>query len=227
MDGELLEQRLLVPVQEVVAPFHELLQRGAARVGGGAVAQERRAALEDGDDLREPEHVHARGGELDRERQAVHAPGDLRGERDSLGVRLESGPRRARTLEEELDRRGPERCDGQPHLACDVERLAARRQDPHAGHSARSVERDPRCLVEDVLARVENDERVRISKPRGHARERVGAADVDGVREQPDGVVRASRAREVDEPDRRPGTRARASAPSRPRAGSSPRRAAR
>ncbi len=78
MDGELLEQRLLVPVQEVVAPFHELLQCGAARVGGRAVAKERGAAVEDGDELREPEHVHTRGGELDRERQAVHPPGDLR-----------------------------------------------------------------------------------------------------------------------------------------------------
>ena len=119
VDGELLEQRLLVPVQEVVAPLDELLQRDAARVGRRAVAQERRAALEDGDDLREPEHVHARGGELDRERQPVHAPGDLRRERDSLGVGLEARPRRARTLEEELD--------GRERLGAERERRAARR----------------------------------------------------------------------------------------------------
>jgi hypothetical protein len=35
VNGQLLEQRLLVPVQEVVAPFHEPLQRGAGRVEAG------------------------------------------------------------------------------------------------------------------------------------------------------------------------------------------------
>ena len=40
-----------------------------------------------------------------------------------------------------------------------------------------------------------------MAKPRGHARERIGAANVDGVREEADGVVRAARPREVDEPD--------------------------
>ena len=159
VNGKLLEQRLLVPVQEVVAPFHELLQRGAARVGGRAVAQERRAALEDGDELREPEHVHPGGGELDRQRQPVHPPDDLRRERDGLGVRLEPGPCRPRTLEEELDGRRAERCDGNAHFAGDVERLAARRQDPHPGTLREERRRDPRCFLEDVLARVENDER--------------------------------------------------------------------
>ena len=225
VDGKLLEQRLLVPVQEVVAPFHELLQRGAARVGGRAVAQECGAALEDGDELREPEHVHPRGGELDRERQPVHPPGDLGRERDSLGVRLEPGPCRPRTLEEELDGRRAERCDGKPHLARDVERLAARRQDPHPGTLREERRRDPRCLVEDVLARVENDERaahlegatsrVRAGRSRGRRRRVRGA----GRRRPRRPRARSRRAR------CRPGTRARASVPSRPRAGSCPRRA--
>ena len=52
-----------------------------------------------------------------------------------------------------------------------------------------------------MLARVENDERAGMAKPRRHAGERVGAANVDGVREQPDCVGRAARPREVDEPD--------------------------
>ena len=105
VDGELLEQRLLVPVQEVVAPIHELLQRGAARVGCRAFAQERGAALEDGGELREPEHVDARGGELDRQRKPIHPAGDLRGERDGVGVGVEPGPCRTCTLEEELHAR--------------------------------------------------------------------------------------------------------------------------
>ena len=165
VDGKLLEQRLLVPVQEVVAPFHEPLQRRAARVGGRAVTQERRAPLEDGDELPEPEHVHARGGELDRERQAVHPPDDLGGERDGLGVRLESGSCRARTLEEELDGRGRERRHGESHLARDVKRLAARRQDPRLRTLREDRRRDPRRLVEHVLARVENEESRRVAKP--------------------------------------------------------------
>ena len=52
-----------------------------------------------------------------------------------------------------------------------------------------------------MLACVENEERPRVAKPRNQARERVGAANVDGVREEPDGIGRAARAREVDEPD--------------------------
>jgi hypothetical protein len=64
-----------------------------------------RAALEDGGDLPEPEHVHPRGGELDRERQSVHPPRDLRREPDLLGVRFESWTRRTRTLEEEVNSR--------------------------------------------------------------------------------------------------------------------------
>ena len=158
VDGQLLDQRLLVRVQEVVAPFDEPLQRGAGRVRGRGVAQERRAPVEDGDELRETEHVHPGGGELDRERQSVDAPGDLGGERDGLGIRLESGSCRARTLEEELDGRVLERRHGESHLARDVEHLAARRQDPGPGTLREDRRRDPRCLVEHVLARVENEE---------------------------------------------------------------------
>ena len=134
------------------------MQRGAGRVRGRAVTQERRAPLEDGDELRETEHVHARGGELDRQRQSVDAPRNLGGERDGLGVRLESGSCRARALEEKLDGRGLERRHGDSHFARDVERLAARRQDPCLGTLREDSRRDPRCLVEHVLARVENEE---------------------------------------------------------------------
>jgi hypothetical protein len=84
VDRKLLKQRLLVAVQEVVTPFHELLQRVPGGIGFRAVAEERRAPLENRDELREPEHVHTRGGELDPERQAVHLPDDLRRERGVL-----------------------------------------------------------------------------------------------------------------------------------------------
>ena len=201
MDGQLLEHRLLVPVQEVVAPFHEAPERRAGWVGDRAIAEEHRAPLEHGDELTETEHVHARGGELDRQRQSVDAPGDLAGERDSLRVGLESGTCRARTLEEELDSRGFERHYGEPHLARDVERFAARRQDPDLRALREDGRHDPRCLVEHVLARVEDEQNRCVTKPRSHARERVGAASVDGVCKKSHAIVRAARAREVDEPD--------------------------
>ena len=117
-------------MQKVVAPFDEPLQRGAGRVGDRAVTQKRRAPVEHGDELPEPEHVHARSRELDRERQPVDAPDDLGGERDILRVRLEAGSRRMGALEEKLDRRVPERRHGKPALARDVERFATRRHDP-------------------------------------------------------------------------------------------------
>ena len=128
-------------------------------------------------------------------------PDDLGSERDGLVVRLESGSCRTRTLEEELDGRGLERRHGESHLARDVERLAARRQDPGLRTLREDRRRDPRRLVEHVLARVENDQSRCVAKPRSHARQRIRAANVDGVREEADGVVRAARAREVDEPD--------------------------
>ena len=52
---------------------------------------------------------------------------------------LEPRPCRPRTLEEELDGRRAERCDGKPHLAGDVERLTARRQDPHLRDTPRGA----------------------------------------------------------------------------------------
>jgi hypothetical protein len=82
-----------------------------------------------------------------------------------------------------------------------MQRFAARRQDPQARTVGEKRRADLRSLAQHVLARVENEERVGVSKPGGHPPERVGAADVDGVREESDDVVCAARTREVDEPD--------------------------
>ena len=201
VDCELLQQRLLVTVQEVVAPLHQPLQCGAARIGHRGIAQEWRAALEDGDELGETEHVHPGGGKLDRERKRVHPPDDLGRERDLLRVGLESGPRRPSAREEELDSLRAERCDGHSRFARDAKHLTARRQDPQLGTFRQQRRRDPSCFLEDVLAGIENDERAGIAKAREHTRERVGATDVDRMRRESDGIVCAAGAREVDEPD--------------------------
>ena len=109
----------------------------------GAVAAERRATLEHRE--RAP-RARARSHARRRARWPTAVrPRAARSPRpaDRLGVELEARPRRPRPLEEELDRRGApdlraacsgtmQRCDGDPHLARDAKRLAARRQDPHA-----------------------------------------------------------------------------------------------
>ena len=237
MDGQQLDELLLVSVQEVVAPGHEPLQRRAGRVARRRVPPECRTTLEHRDDLAEPEHVHTRGGELDGQRQSVQAPRDLRGHADRLGVKLEARPRRPRPLEEELDRRGApdlrplltdqQRCDRDPHLAGDAKRLAARRQDPHRRALGKQRRRDPRCLVEHVLARIEHDQDARTAKSRRHARLRIRAPHVEGVREETKRVGRLRLPARTRRPRRHPGTRAPANARPPPRAGSCPRRVAR
>ena len=65
---DMVEQGLLVRMQEVVAPFDECPERGTARIRGRPLVEELEAAPDEGEELREPEHVDPRSGELDRER---------------------------------------------------------------------------------------------------------------------------------------------------------------
>ena len=76
-DGEPGEEPLLVLVEQVVAPRDRRAQRRVALVGVAA-------ALEQVEPLRDPleqllgaEELDARGGELDREREAVEAADQL------------------------------------------------------------------------------------------------------------------------------------------------------
>ena len=52
-----MEQRLLVLVQEVVAPLDERPERRTASVVGRTLAKQRQAALDDEQELSEPEDV--------------------------------------------------------------------------------------------------------------------------------------------------------------------------
>ena len=91
---DLVEQRLLVRVQEVVAPLDERRERGTAGVRCRPVAEQLQAAPDEGEDLRKTEHVHPRGCELDREREAVHETADLGGEqRRRPSARSPAAPR--------------------------------------------------------------------------------------------------------------------------------------
>ena len=57
-----------------------------------------------------------------------------------------------------------------------------------------------RSLLEDVLAGVENEDRVGVTKARDDSRQRIGAAGVEGLRDEPDDVGRAAGVRETDVP---------------------------
>ncbi|HEX6578680.1 MAG TPA: hypothetical protein VF082_09960 [Jiangellaceae bacterium] len=102
MYRDLVEQRLLVRMQEVMAPLHERGDGRAGRVGCRPVAEELEAVLDEGKDLREAEDVGARGRELDREGQPVDLAADLRHERGVLRRELESRSRCPCTLDEQL-----------------------------------------------------------------------------------------------------------------------------
>ena len=173
------------------------------RLGSDAelVVEQGAAALEDREELADPEHVHPGGGKLDRQRQSVDPPGDLHGERGGVVVRLEPGPRRPCALEEQSAAGEPSGSTGTPHLCGDVQCLAARRHDPHPGHARKEGLRDATRLVEDVLAGVEDDERGGVAQPRRHSGEQVRAAGVEDVREQTHGVGLGACPGEVDEPD--------------------------
>ena len=119
-DGEPAEQRLLVRLEQVVAP----LQRG----GEGVLARGRRAAraaqhaeavVEPLRDRRRAERAQARRRELERERQAVEAEADARDVRRVALVEREARRRGARALDEQLARprsaaarRGASSCSG-------------------------------------------------------------------------------------------------------------------
>ena len=157
-------------------------------------------------ELGEPEHLHARGGELDRERESVQPAGDLGGDRHRLGGQLESRPRGACARGKQLDRRRGrrrrppalgrwERFEGHRHLAGEVKHLATRRQHSDARALGQHRGRQARRVREPVLASVEHEDRLGITQARDDARERIGPASVDGIGDNPYDARRATRAR--------------------------------
>ena len=81
-----------------------------------------------------------------------------------------------------------------------MEHLAARREHPDVGALGEHGRCDPRRLLDDGFARIEEQDGVAVAEAGDRARERVGAAGVDGGGDEADDVVRASRSREVDAP---------------------------
>jgi hypothetical protein len=95
--------------------------------------EERQPLLQPQQQRRQREHLDTRGGQLDRQRQAVETPADL----GDLAVRSEVRADGSRPLQEE--RYGfalSQRVDRDLPLSVDVERLAAR--DEHGEPRART-----------------------------------------------------------------------------------------
>jgi hypothetical protein len=76
-DGHPVEQRAFAVVEERVRPFDRGLQGSVAFHTGASAAQEAKPIIEPGRDLVRCHRPAARGGELDRERDAVEAGADL------------------------------------------------------------------------------------------------------------------------------------------------------
>jgi hypothetical protein len=141
------QQRLLVGLQQVVAPIEGAAQRPLARgevARADGVQPDRRVpARQHG---RRGQHRHAGGRELDRQRQAIQAPADLGHRRDDVGRELEARVARPGADDEQRDgraglrlaavRRGrAQRCQRQRPLGREPEHVPARDQgrDPRAG----------------------------------------------------------------------------------------------
>lgn len=116
--------------------------------------------------------AHARRRELDRERQPVQAPADLRDGGGIVRGEIEVGTHRARPLDEQPHRFHPrhlfdpsivgfgnaERSQTPANLTGDIERLATRREHLHIRAGREEPVDDLRARVDQVLAVVEHDE---------------------------------------------------------------------
>ena len=178
----------------------------------GLVVEQRQAALDQRQQLSEAEHVHARRRQLDRKRQAVHAPRDGDDQPSCLRVQLEARPSGARPLDEEADGRrvgivplsSPRTGSGLTVTrASPVTRRTSRlvvstRTQGHPWSSASTTSRtSPSRRSHESNRTIASD----CPQALDHLIELVAATGINGARQQPRDITRADRAREVDEPD--------------------------
>ena len=182
------------------------------------VAQQRQAVVQAGGKAFDPEHLDARCGELDRQRQAVEPPTNLD---DQRGVRIgqrEVFDDRGHALDEQLHGRESRRLrGGQPgrRLAgCRAVRDGARvRPAPRAApgwspgcrprHSAENRRRQAGRRVDDMLAIVEQQQHPAVSKGSDQAGKRIFGADFQAEhgRNRARHQARVAERRQIDQPD--------------------------
>ena len=81
--------------QLLVAPLHRRVQRLVARQRAAAAGEQAKAIIQPRGNLGHRQHRHARRRQLDRQRDAVEAPADLRDRRGVAGIRPRSRAARA------------------------------------------------------------------------------------------------------------------------------------
>ena len=157
-DREPREQRLLVQIEQAEAPVDRGAQRPVALRGVARTAgQDRQPLVEPLQQLRRGKQLHARGGELDRERQVVETRADLRDD-GAVAVQDEVGPDRARPLGEELDRGvARKRRHGVLLLAREPEGYPARRENLRVRRGSKPAA-ERRARLDDALDVVEDQQ---------------------------------------------------------------------
>ena len=174
-DAEAGEERLLGRLEQVVAPLDRVPQRALA-LGqvAGAAGQQVEPLLEPAQDRLRVEQLHARGRQLDRQRQTVEPAADRGDGLLVLGRELEAGLDRLRTIEEELHRgnvgerhvpaRQIERRDRKLVLLAKMQRRLARHEHLHRGRRGQNLV-DERGRGQHLLEVVEHEQRRRVCEP--------------------------------------------------------------
>ncbi len=206
------EQPLLRLGQQPVGPVDRGGEALVAGLRATGAAGEQVPVVEAAGHLRRAHRPHPRGGQLDRERQAVEPAADLGDRALDLAVGVEVRPGGAGTLHEQRGGVGGGHRGQRPDLlALDAERLAARGEHDDAGAVRHHAIEQPRRGVEHVLAVVQHEQQR--ARPRGT---RSPSARSSGRA----AAARAARSRRPGSPGRR-----RPAAPARratPRRGTAP-----
>ncbi len=219
-DRQQLKDGSLLLVEQLVAPLDRASEGAlAGRQVTWSPAEELEAAPQPVSQLLGREQLQPRGRQLDRERQAVQACGDVRYRGGVLVGQDKARPRFAGALEEQADglgRRGGlgrdlgrgdrgkgERGDGQEVLAADPERLSARHQNLELGAPLQQVRETLGCL-HDLFEVVEQEQHPLPLEPLRQHLERLLVARPPPADRPNDGFerrVRVPSRREVDEVD--------------------------
>mgnify|MGYP007135457263 CR=1 FL=1 len=173
-DRSAAEHGALLVRQQVIAPVHRRAERVVPRqVGAARVGQEAKAIVEPIGDLIDRQGLEPRGGELDRQRDAVETAADPRQSRGVLRRHRKRGINRGRALRKQPHRLArhqgrPGRHDGRRRhreggdvkrlLLRHGQRLAARCQDAHGRARFEDRANEVRGGGADVFATVEDQQ---------------------------------------------------------------------
>ena len=167
--AEATEEGALHLVEQLVAPVERGGERLLARQGGTPTRREhaKRIAQPLGD-LRRREDADTGGRQLNRQRDPVDPPADLR---YRVGVLLgedEARGDRGGAISEQLGRLArPKRGHAPVDLARDVQRLATRGEDPEIRAMGQKTLDETGTRNDEVLAVVEHHEHLRLAHVRG------------------------------------------------------------